>query len=325
MITDMLRPRRLRQSEPIRSLVEETSLSVKDLVAPLFIHDNVEPLRIDALPGHARLDEISLLKKCEYLVSNGVQVIALFPVIDASKKSHNCEEAINHDNILCHLTRRVKKTFGSDIVVIGDVALDPYSSTGHDGLIDEHGTVLNDKTVELLSKMAVIQAQSGVDIVAPSDMMDGRIGAIRSELDDHNFSHTIILSYAAKYASHLYGPFRDAVSAIPVQTDKKTYQMNPANRLEAGIELDLDISEHADMVMVKPASWYLDVISDYRNSCSLPVAAYQVSGEYAMIKSAAAWLNTDAAFMEALTCIKRAGASFILSYATEELIQSDML
>ena len=282
----------------------------------------MERVPIHSLDGHHRLDEISLLKHCEYALSMGIRSIAIFPSIDDEKKSSDCLEALNDNNLMCHVTRRIKKAFGDDLLVIGDIALDPYSSDGHDGLLRD-GWVLNDETVAMLAKMACIQAAAGVDVLAPSDMMDGRVLAIREALDQSGFQDQLIMSYTAKYASSFYGPFRSALNSSPKEGDKKTYQMNIANRTEAAIELDLDVAEGTDIVMVKPAGHYLDVISDYRNSCGLPIAAYQVSGEYAMLKAAAnaGVFDFDAALMEMLISIKRAGASIILTYGALEVAQ----
>jgi porphobilinogen synthase len=280
----------------------------------------VESVDIPALPGHRCLDVISMLKHCEYVLSKGIRAVAIFPSIEAIKKTSDCLEALNPDNLMCHVTRRLKKAFGDDLIIIGDIALDPYSSDGHDGLVLD-GEVVNDETVDLLAKMAVVQAAAGVDILAPSDMMDGRVGAIRSALDEDGFHDRLIMSYTAKYASSFYGPFRQALNSAPKSGDKKTYQMNMANRSEAAVELDLDVSEGADILMVKPAGAYLDIISDYRHSCGLPIAAYQVSGEYAMLKAGApaGVFNFEDALIETLMGIKRAGASLILTYGALEV------
>jgi porphobilinogen synthase len=292
----------------------------QDLVLPVFVHDQVESVDIPALPGHRCLDVISMLKHCEYVLSKGIRAVAIFPSIEAIKKTSDCLEALNPDNLMCHVTRRLKKAFGDDLIIIGDIALDPYSSDGHDGLVLD-GEVVNDETVDLLAKMAVVQAAAGVDILAPSDMMDGRVGAIRSALDEDGFHDRLIMSYTAKYASSFYGPFRQALNSAPKSGDKKTYQMNMANRSEAAVELDLDVSEGADILMVKPAGAYLDIISDYRHSCGLPIAAYQVSGEYAMLKAGATAgvFNFEDALIETLMGIKRAGASLILTYGALEV------
>ncbi|MEK9727609.1 MAG: porphobilinogen synthase [Candidatus Margulisiibacteriota bacterium] len=316
-----MRPRRLRQNRIIRSMVKETTLLSSDLILPLFIHDQVESVEISSMPGHFRWDAISILKQCESALKKGIKCIALFPSIDPSKKTSDCLEALNEENLLCTISRRVKKAFGDDIMIVGDIALDPYSSDGHDGLVKD-GIVLNDETVDMLSKMAVIQADAGIDILAPSDMMDGRVAAIRFALDEHDFQEKIIMSYTAKYASNFYGPFRDALDSAPRTGDKKTYQMNFSNRVDASLELDLDVAEGADIVMVKPAGHYLDIISDYRSLTNLPVAAYHVSGEYAMLKAADKMgvLDFNSALYEVLTSIKRAGASLILTYGAIEII-----
>ena len=317
----MIRPRRYRLNKNIRALVQDVRLSVNDLILPVFVHDQLEPRLIESLPGHSCYDQISLLNYCEHILKSGIKAIALFPSIDDDKKSSTCDEALNEDNLMCSVTRRIKKAFGDDLLVIGDVALDPYSTDGHDGLVKD-GYVLNDETVDLLAKMAVVQANSGVDIVAPSDMMDGRVFSIRSALDAEGFSDVLIMSYTAKYASCLYGPFRDALNSAPKFGDKKSYQMNPANRFDSNIELDLDIAEMADILMVKPASLYLDIIANYSASTHLPIAAYHVSGEYAMLKMAAknGIVNFDDALIEVLTSIKRAGASMILTYGALEAL-----
>ena len=317
----MIRPRRYRQNSTVRSLFEDIRLSVNDLVLPVFVHDQLESVPISALPGHQRFDQLSLLTYCEQVIKAGIKAIAIFPSVDEDKKSHDCYEAINADNLMCNVTRRIKKTFGDDLLVIGDIALDPYSLDGHDGLVKD-GLILNDETVDMLAKMAVIQAQAGVDIVAPSDMMDGRVFAIRQALEEEKLINTLVMSYTAKYASSFYGPFRDALNSAPKHGDKKTYQMNPATEFESSIELDLDISEGADIVMVKPASFYLDVIRDFSMNCSVPIAAYHVSGEYAMLKAAAQQgiVNFDEALLEVLISIKRAGASMILTYGAMEAV-----
>lgn len=294
----------------------------QDLVLPVFVHDQVESIDIAALPGHRCLDVISMLKHCDYVLSKGIRAVAIFPSIEAAKKTSDCLEALNPENLMCQVTRRLKKAFGDDLIIIGDIALDPYSSDGHDGLVRD-GKVLNDETVDLLAKMAVQQAEAGVDILAPSDMMDGRVMAIRTLLDNEGHTDRLIMSYTAKYASSFYGPFRQALNSAPKSGDKKTYQMNMANRSEAAVELDLDVSEGADILMVKPAGAYLDIISDYRHSCGLPIAAYQVSGEYAMLKAAAdaGVCSFEDSLMETLIGIKRAGANMILTYGALEAVE----
>ncbi len=316
------RPRRLRTSETIRDLVRETTLTPQKLVLPLFIiegHERNEP--IEAMPGRARLSIDLAVDECRRAVDLGVRAFALFGVIDASLKTPEADEALNPDNLLCRATRAIKEAI-AESCVITDVALDPYSSLGHDGLIDERGVVMNDETVDMLAQMAVIHAAAGADIVAPSDMMDGRVGAIRTALDEADHTQTLILSYTAKYASAFYGPFRQALDSAPVDApnvpkDKRTYQMDPANAREAVVEALLDVEEGADMLMVKPALPYLDVIARLRATTNLPIAAYHVSGEYAMVKAAAqnGWLDERACMMEMLTSIARAGADFILTYA----------
>ena len=294
----------------------------QDLVLPVFVNDQVESIDIPALPGHRCLDVISMLNHCEHVLSKGIRAVAIFPSIEAAKKTSDCLEALNPENLMCQVTRRLKKAFGDDLIIIGDIALDPYSSDGHDGLVRD-GEVVNDETVDLLAKMAVQQAEAGVDILAPSDMMDGRVMAIRTLLDNEGHTDRLIMSYTAKYASSFYGPFRQALNSAPKSGDKKTYQMNMANRSEAAVELDLDVSEGADILMVKPAGPYLDIISDYRHSCGLPIAAYQVSGEYAMLKAAAdaGVCSFEDSLMETLIGIKRAGANMILTYGALEAVE----
>lgn len=315
------RPRRLRRSPAIRNLVEETTVTVKDLVAPLFIKDGSGPSEaISSLPDQFRLNRDDLLRECEALLVLGVEAVALFPQVDPSLKNGQATEATNEDNLVLRTVRLVKERF-PDLVVITDVALDPYTDHGHDGILDEAGReVLNDPTVGILCQMAWQQAEAGVDLVAPSDMMDGRIGAIREALDDTGFTHTAIMAYSAKFASAYYGPFREAIGSAGAagtrQLDKRTYQLNPANRREASLETQLDAAEGADILMVKPAGPYLDIIRDLRNNSELPIAAYQVSGEYAQIHAAAklSWLDLKKCRDESLLCIKRAGADIIVTY-----------
>lgn len=314
------RPRRLRQSPAIRRMVRETRLSVDNLVQPLFVVEGSgirEP--IEALPGQSRLSVDQLAREVRELRERGIPAVALFPKIDDEKKDPNGSESLNPDGLFPHAISTVKEA-APEMIVISDVALDPYSSDGHDGIV-YGGRILNDETLEVLSAMAVVQAQAGADIVAPSDMMDGRVAAIRHALDAEGLTSTLILSYAAKYASALYGPFRAALDSAPraqgdVPTNKKTYQMDPANSREALKEILLDIAEGADMVMVKPAVTYLDVIAAVRAAVDVPVAAYHVSGEYAMIHAAAAngWIDGDLVALEQLTAVKRAGAGIILTY-----------
>ncbi len=316
------RPRRLRNSETIRRLVRETTLTPGKLVLPLFVVDGsqrTEP--IDAIPGRSRLSIDLTVGECQRAIDLGVRAFALFPAIHSSMKTPEGTEALNPDNLLCRATQAIKEAV-PESCVITDVALDPYSSLGHDGLISDEGVVMNDETVDVLAQMAVIGAEAGADIVAPSDMMDGRVGAIPAALDQAGHSQTLILSYTAKYASSLYGPFRVALDSTPVDApnvpkDKRTYQMDPANAREASVEATLDEREGADILMVKPALPYLDIIARLRARTDLPIAAYHVSGEYAMVKAAAGhgWLDERACTMEILAAIARAGADCIFTYA----------
>lgn len=316
------RPRRTRRSDTIRRLVRETRLTPDRLVLPQFIvggSNRTEP--IDAMPGRARLSIDNTIAECEQAIPLGVRSFALFPAIDPALKASDGREGLNPENLLCRAVRAIKEAC-PESCVITDIALDPYSSLGHDGLVSDAGVVLNDETVEVLAKMAVVHAAAGADIVAPSDMMDGRVGAIRMALDRAGYHDVAILAYTAKYASSFYGPFREALDSAPVDApnvpkDKKTYQMDPANAREALVEAALDEAEGADMFMVKPALPYLDIIARLRAETNLPVAAYHVSGEYAMIKAAAAndWLDERACMTESLTAIARAGADMILTYA----------
>lgn len=311
------RPRRNRKSPAIRALIQEIRLHVTDLIYPLFIREGAQ-LRdpIASMPGIYRLSGDSILKEVERAVELGIPGIALFPVIPSELKDLEGSEGVNPDGFLQKTIQMIKEEF-PEICLISDVALDPYTSHGHDGLVNDGGEVVNDETVEVLVKMALIQAQAGSDMVAPSDMMDGRVREIRLSLDAHGFHHVNILSYTAKYASAFYGPFRDALSSRLQFGDKKSYQMNPANRREALLEARLDEEEGADILMVKPALAYLDVIAAIKQATSLPIAAYQVSGEYAMIMAAAqnGWLDGEKALWESLHCIKRAGADMIFTYA----------
>lgn len=321
LIFDILeRPRRNRKSATVRDLVRETELSVKDLVYPVFIMEGSEKEdAIPSMPGMTRKTVDVLLKEVEECVSLGVRAIAPFPSIEESKKDRFGSESYNPDGLVPTCVRAVKEKF-PDVVVMTDVALDPFNSDGHDGIVAESGEILNDETVEVLCKMAVCHAKAGADFVCPSDMMDGRIGAIRKALDAEGLLNTSILAYSAKYASAFYGPFRDALDSAPKAGDKKTYQMDPGNRIEAIREVALDIAESADVVMVKPACYYLDVLREVANFSKVPVAAYQVSGEYAMLCAAAenGWLDRDRVILESLTGIKRAGAKIIWTYFAKE-------
>lgn len=319
-ITERLR--RLRRSPWIRALVQEHHLRVEDLIWPLFVQEGaglVTP--VDGLPGVERYSIDTLIEAAKEAASLGIPAIALFPVVPLAKKSDDAAEAFHADNLLNRAIRAVKNAV-PEIGVIGDVALDPYTTHGHDGLLDDDGTIANDATVHVLAKQAVAMAKAGCDIVAPSDMMDGRVGYIRDALDEAGCANAVILSYAAKYASAFYGPFRSAVgSKKAVPLDKRTYQMNPGNMREALREIALDVAEGADMVMVKPGLLYLDVIARVKDSCDLPIFAYHVSGEYAMLKAAAAqgMLEEKAATLETLLAFKRAGADAILTYAARDV------
>jgi porphobilinogen synthase len=315
------RPRRLRRNPSIRSLVSQTQLTVDDLIYPMFVTEGEnQRIEITSMPDCYRYSLDLLLKEIAELYSLGIKAVALFPVVADTKKDDNGTESYNPDG-LAQLTVRAIKAQTPDMLVITDVALDPFTTHGHDGVIDEHGVILNDETVAILVKMAVSQAQAGCDIVAPSDMMDGRIGAIRQGLDAHGFTDVSILAYSAKYASAYYGPFRDALASAPKFGDKKTYQMDPANAREALAEVELDIAEGADMVMVKPALAYMDIIHQVKANCNVPVAAYNVSGEYSMIKAAAqlGWIDEKKIIMETLLSIKRAGADLILTYFAKDV------
>jgi porphobilinogen synthase len=315
------RPRRLRATAAIRDLTQEKHLSASDLIWAVFVKEGRavrEP--IEALPGCFRLSTDELMKDLDRLMPLGLKGLALFPCIDDSLKDKKAQEALNEKGLVPRALRELKKRF-PELILIGDVALDPYSSDGHDGLVKD-GQVLNDETLVVLAKQALVQAEAGADFVAPSDMMDGRVGWIRHELDENGHQRTGIISYCAKYASGFYGPFRSALESAPRFGDKKTYQMNPMNRREALREARLDRSEGADVLLVKPALSYLDVIHALRARTDLPVAAYNVSGEYAMVKAAAAkgWIDERAIAMEILGSIKRAGADMIFSYHTPDAL-----
>jgi porphobilinogen synthase len=314
----MGRPRRLRRDSFTRNLVREHALTAHDLIYPVFVTDgNKQRMAIASMPGVERLSLDLLLPVAEECVKLGIPVMALFPVIDASLKTYDGKEALNPEGLVPRVVRALKKHF-PELGVMTDVALDPFTSHGQDGLPDSNGYIMNDETVEVLVKQALTQAEAGVDIVAPSDMMDGRIGAIRQALESQNFIHTRIMAYSAKYASAFYGPFRDAVGSASNlgKADKKVYQMDPGNSDEALREVAMDIAEGADMVMVKPGMPYLDVVRRVKDEFGVPTFAYQVSGEYAMLKAAAqnGWLAHDAVMMESLLAFKRAGADGVLTY-----------
>lgn len=318
------RLRRLRAHDWLRTMVAEHVVRVEDLIWPLFVQEGKGlATPIEHLPGVQRFSIDRLVEAAKEAAALGIPAIALFPVVPAEKKSDDAAEATNPDNLVHRAIRAVKAAV-PNLGVIGDVALDPYTTHGHDGLIDTDGDIANDETVAVLARQAVALAAAGCDIVAPSDMMDGRVAAIRGALDEEGFAKTVILSYAAKYASAFYGPFRSAVgSKKAVPLDKRTYQMNPANHREALREVALDVAEGADMVMVKPGTLYLDVIARVKDSCELPVLAYHVSGEYAMLKaaSAAGMLDEKAATLETLLAFKRAGADAILTYAARDVAE----
>ncbi|POR06198.1 porphobilinogen synthase [Diaphorobacter sp. LR2014-1] len=312
------RPRRLRRDAFTRNLVRETVLTPHDFIYPVFVHEGTH-LRVPvaSMPGVERLSLDLLLPVAEECVKLGIPVLALFPSIDAALKTPDGKEALNPDGLIPRVVRKLKAEF-PDLGVMTDVALDPYTSHGQDGLLDDTGYILNDETVELLVGQALTHAQAGVDMVAPSDMMDGRIGAIREALEAHGQIYTRIMAYSAKYASAFYGPFRDAVGSAANlgRSNKNVYQMDPANTDEALREVALDLAEGADMVMVKPGMPYLDVVRRVKDEFQVPTFAYQVSGEYAMLKAAAAngWLDHDKVMMESLLAFKRAGADGILTY-----------
>jgi porphobilinogen synthase len=312
-----IRPRRTRATAWSRTLHRETMLSPADLIWPLFITagDAEEP--IPALPGVSRWSVKQIVDRAKEAHGLGIPCLALFPNTPLDLRSPNGNEALNPDNLMCRATKAIKDALGESIGVLTDVALDPYTAHGHDGLVDETGYVLNDETVEVLVEQALNQARSGADVIAPSDMMDGRIGAIRAALESERFVNVQIMSYAAKYASAFYGPFRDAVGASGLlKGDKKTYQMDPANAEEALREVELDLAEGADSVMVKPGLPYLDIIRRVKDEFQVPVFAYQVSGEYALIEHgvAAGAGERDRLVMETLTSFKRAGCSGVLTY-----------
>jgi porphobilinogen synthase len=312
------RPRRMRRDDWSRRLMQENRLTIDDLIYPVFLLEgNKQSQPIVSMPGIHRLSLDLLFQVAEECVELGIPVMALFPVIDTTLKTPDGKEALNPNGLIPRAVEALKTRF-PNLGIMTDVALDPYTSHGQDGILDEQNRLLNDATTAILVQQAITQAQAGVDIVAPSDMMDGRIGAIRSELEKLNLIHTRIMAYSAKYASAFYGPFRDAVGSAKNlgKADKKTYQMNPANSDEALSETALDISEGADMVMVKPGMPYLDIVRQVKDAFSYPTYVYQVSGEYAMLKAAAqnGWLDHDAVMMESLIAFKRAGADGILTY-----------
>jgi porphobilinogen synthase len=310
------RLRRTRRAEFVRGLVRETRLDAAQLIQPLFVAEGSLVGPVKSMPDIERFDLKGLQAEVKRLGKLGVRTIALFPVIPVAKKNETGDEALNPDGLVPRAIAAVKKA-SRETGVLVDIALDPYTSHGHDGVLDAEGLVDNDATVEILRRQALVYARAGADIVAPSDMMDGRVGQIRQVLERDNQTKTLILSYAAKYASSFYGPFRDAVgSASQLKGDKRNYQMDPANSDEALREVELDLAEGADIVMVKPGMPYLDIIRRVKERFEVPVCAYQVSGEYSMLKAAAAngWLDEQKTMMEALLCFRRAGADMILTY-----------
>ncbi len=313
------RPRRNRKSAGVRNLVRETALSASDFIYPLFVHEGETDDPIEAMPGCKRWSIEGLVKEAGEAYSLGVPAVVIFPAVDDALKSETADECWNDDGLIPRVIKALKEAL-PELVVVTDVALDPYNSDGHDGLVVD-GEILNDESVAVLVKQALCHAKAGADIVSPSDMMDGRVGAIRDGLDEAGYVDVSILSYTVKFASAYYGPFRGALDSAPKAGDKKTYQMDYANIRESVRETILDEEEGADMVMVKPAGAYLDLIVKVKEATTLPVAAYQVSGEYLMIKSASAagWLDEKAIVMESLTAIKRAGADVILSYYAKEV------
>lgn len=313
------RPRRNRRTAAIRGLVRETSLDASRLIYPLFIKEGDGDEPISAMPGYSRLSLDGLIREATAAHELGVNAVVLFPAIAPELKTPDAEECANPDGLVPRAITRLKREL-PDVIVITDVALDPYNSDGHDGIVAPDGEILNDETVAVLCAQALAHAEAGADIVSPSDMMDGRVGAIRAALDHEDFTEVSILAYTAKYASACYGPFRGALDSAPKFGDKKTYQMDPANAREALREAQFDEAEGADMLMVKPAGMYLDVIASLRGHTTLPLAAYQVSGEYLMIKAAAAtgWLDEKKLALESLLAIRRAGADMILTYFAKD-------
>jgi porphobilinogen synthase len=315
------RPRRNRLNESIRSMIRETHLSPDHLIAPLFVVEGKnQNIPIKSMPGHGRLSIDELVKEVKTLHALGIRCVALFPALEEKLKTSDAREAYNPEGLNARAIRSVKEAV-PEMLVMGDIALDPYSSDGHDGLVDpKTGEILNDPTLEVLAKQALCEARAGADIVGPSDMMDGRVGYLRSTLDQEGFKNTLIMSYTAKYASAYYGPFREALDSAPKKGDKKTYQMDPANSHEALREAELDEAEGADILMVKPGLPYLDIIYRLKEASTLPIAAYNVSGEYAMVKAAAmnGWIDNDRVVLETLTSFRRAGADIILTYFAKE-------
>jgi porphobilinogen synthase len=317
-----IRPRRNRKSAAIRNMVEETKLGVENLIYPIFLKDgnNIKE-EVSSLPNNFRWSIDRLLPELESCLKLGITTYDIFPAVEENLKDKVASYSYSEENFYLHAIRKIKETF-PELMLMSDVALDPYSSDGHDGYV-ENGKILNDETLPILAKMALAQAQAGVDIIGPSDMMDGRIGVIREKLDSNGFENISIMSYTAKYASAFYGPFRDALNSAPKSGDKKTYQMNPANKREALLEAQLDYEEGSDMLMVKPALCYLDVIQLLKDNFSIPITAYNVSGECAMVYAASknGWLDYERAVFEMLLSMRRAGADGILTYFAKDFAQ----
>lgn len=316
------RPRRNRKSEAIRNMIRETQVSLSCLIYPLFVvAGKRKKIPIASMPGIYRWSNDLLLAEIEECLALGIQSFVLFPAVEDLLKDSTATFSYSKDNFYLQIIREIKSHF-PDACLVSDVAMDPYSSDGHDGLV-RNGKILNDETLDILAKMAIAQAEAGIDIIGPSDMMDGRVGVLRQTLDDAGYTETGIMSYTVKYASAFYGPFRDALESAPKFGDKKTYQMDPGNKREALREAQLDAAEGADFLMVKPALCYLDVIQVLKENSNLPIAAYNVSGEYAMLKAAAAngWLDGQRAMAEMLLSIKRAGADVILTYFAKDYAQ----
>jgi porphobilinogen synthase len=314
-----IRPRRNRKNAIIRSMVEETKLGTENLIYPIFLQNGKGiKSEIKSLPNNFRWSLDMLIPEIEKCLNLGLKSFVLFPAIDENLKDKIASHSYASDNFYLDVIYQLKNQF-SEINLMSDIAMDPYSSDGHDGFV-ENGKILNDETLPILAKMAIAQAQAGIDIIGPSDMMDGRIGFLRNALDENNFKEVSIMSYTAKYASAFYGPFRDALDSAPKSGDKKTYQMNPANKLEAILEAQLDFEEGADMMMVKPALCYLDIIHVLKEKFPIPITAYNVSGECAMVYAASqnGWLNYEATMSEMLLSIRRAGADGILSYFAKD-------
>jgi porphobilinogen synthase len=323
-LKNIKRPRRNRKSDTIRSMVEETSVTTNDFIFPLFLLDgSSQKVEVNSMPGIFRLSADLMLKEIDECMNLGIRAFDIFPAVEDQFKDRTATKSYDPNFFYLKALKEIKKKF-PEACIMTDVAMDPYSSDGHDGLVKD-GKILNDETLEILGKMALAQAETGIDILGPSDMMDGRVGYIRNVLDQNGFADVSIMSYTAKYTSGFYNPFREALDSAPKFGDKKTYQMNPANRMEALREAQLDTEEGADFLMVKPALAYLDVIRLLKDNSYLPVAAYNVSGEYSMVKAAAqkGWLDGDRVMNEILVSIKRAGADIILTYFAKAFAQAN--